>query len=232
MEIDNDYDAFAAAYSEDNDNNAWNALYERPASIALMGDVAGKRVLDAGCGSGSHAAALIERGASVVGIDKSAALLAIARRRLGPEVELAEADLSEPLRFGDGAFDAVLASLVMHYLKDWSQPLSEFHRLLAPGGTLVISTHHPFMDHALAGGPDYFATYDFADEWEKGERTVSMRFWHRPLHAMTDALQDAGFSILKIGEPQPLPAAKELFPEAYKLISTSPRFIFFLAQRA
>lgn len=51
----NDYDAFAHAYTQDNDNNAVNAYYERSASLALLGDVAGQRVLDAGCGAGSHA---------------------------------------------------------------------------------------------------------------------------------------------------------------------------------
>jgi SAM-dependent methyltransferase len=231
MEIDNDYDAFAAAYSEDNENNAFNAFYERPASLGLMGDVAGKRVLDAGCGSGLHAAALIERGARVTGIDKSSALLEIARRRLGLESDLAQADLNEPLAFGSDTFDAILASLVMHYLEDWSLPLREFRRILAPDGRLVISTHHPFMDHALAGGTDYFATYEFVDEWEKGGQAMSMRFWHRPLHAMIDALQGAGFAVLKISEPQPLPEAKDLFPEAYEVLSTAPRFLFLLAQR-
>ena len=47
------------------------------------------------------------------------------------------------------------------------------------------------MDHPLAGGPDYFATYDFTEEWTKGGQTVLMRFWHRPLHAMTDAFRAA-----------------------------------------
>lgn len=50
----NDYDAFAAAYTADNESNAWNAYYERPASLALLGDVAGLRVLDAGCGARSE----------------------------------------------------------------------------------------------------------------------------------------------------------------------------------
>lgn len=231
MNSENDYDAFAAAYSADNESNAYNALYERPAALALMGELAGQRVLDAGCGAGAHAAAMVERGARVTGIDKSRALLEIARRRLGPDVHLAEADLSQGLPFADGSFDAILASLVMHYLEDWSLPLTEFRRVLAPEGRLVISTHHPFMDHALAQGENYFATYQFTDEWQRGGRTMSMRFWHRPLHAMVDALQLAGFRILRLSEPQPLAEAKEDFPEDYKVLSTAPRFIFFLAQR-
>lgn len=48
----NDYDSFAEAYSAENENNLVNAYYERPAMLALAGDVAGRRILDAGCGSG------------------------------------------------------------------------------------------------------------------------------------------------------------------------------------
>jgi ubiquinone/menaquinone biosynthesis C-methylase UbiE len=60
---------------------------------------------------------------------------------------------------GRAAFDDVTASLVLHYLRDWGPALREFRRVLQPAGRLIISTHHPFMDHALAGGTDYFATY-------------------------------------------------------------------------
>jgi SAM-dependent methyltransferase len=230
VESENDYDEFAAAYSEDNESNAWNALYERPASLALAGNVAGLRVLDAGCGAGAHAAALIAKGAQVTGIDKSPALVAIAKNRLGPHVRLEQADLNARLAFEDGSFELVIASLVMHYLQDWYPALTEFRRVLVPGGRVVMSTHHPFMDHVLAQGSNYFETYEFADQWKKGGRTIRTRYWHRPLHAMVDALTEAGFAIEAISEPQPLPQARDLFPEAYETLRTKPRFIFFAAR--
>jgi ubiquinone/menaquinone biosynthesis C-methylase UbiE len=80
----NDYDAVAEAYAQDNESNAWNAHYERPAVLAMLGDVAGRRVLDAGCGAGAHAAELVARGARVAGVDSSGGLLALAARRLDP----------------------------------------------------------------------------------------------------------------------------------------------------
>ncbi|WP_077960557.1 class I SAM-dependent methyltransferase [Ensifer adhaerens] len=226
---ENDYDAFAAAYDADNENNAWNAFYERPAALALVGDVAGLRVLDAGCGGGAHAAALIERGATLTGIDKSAGLLEIARQRLKGRARLLVADLDAPLPFDDGAFDLILASLVMHYLEDWSPALCEFNRILPSGGRLVLSTHHPFMDHQLSGHDNYFETYSFDDTWERGGKTIEMRFWHRPLHAMFDALKSAGFAIETVSEPEPDPRARTLFPEAHKSLTTKPRFLFFSA---
>ncbi|MGW4144787.1 hypothetical protein ACWELV_50315, partial [Streptomyces mirabilis] len=48
----NDYDSFTEAYSAENENNLLNAYYARPAMLALAGDVAGRRILDAGCGRG------------------------------------------------------------------------------------------------------------------------------------------------------------------------------------
>jgi ubiquinone/menaquinone biosynthesis C-methylase UbiE len=48
----NDYDSFAEEYSAGNEVSLFNAYYERPATLALAGDVAGRRILDAGCGSG------------------------------------------------------------------------------------------------------------------------------------------------------------------------------------
>ncbi|QHP66102.1 class I SAM-dependent methyltransferase (plasmid) [Bradyrhizobium sp. LCT2] len=226
---ENNYDAFAAAYQADNENNAWNAYYERPAILSMVGDANGHRVLDAGCGGGAHAAALLDRGAILTGIDSSAGLLEIAQRRLGGRARLLLADLNEVLPFEGGAFDLILASLVMHYLPDWSLPLSEFNRLLSDGGRLVFSTHHPFMDHQSAGRDNYFETYTFNETWKRDGRDIEMRFWHRPLHAMFDALKSTGFQIDLLSEPQPDPRAQSLFPDVYNSLRTKPRFIFFSA---
>jgi SAM-dependent methyltransferase len=218
----NVYDDYAPTYAHNSARNAYNAYYERPASLALVGDVTGLRVLDAGCGPGAHAAALLAGGARVTGVDGSAGQLEQARLLLGPDVPLHHADLSEPLPLPDNAFDVVLASLVMHYIEDWHTTLSEFHRVLVPGGRFVMSTHHPFMDHAIAANDDYFAKYRWAEQW--GE--VTMRFWHRPLYAITDALSAAGFQLDVLSEPMPVPEARELFPKDFAWLSTKPQFLF------
>ncbi len=116
----------------------------------------------------------------------------------------------------------------MHYLPDWQPTLAEFRRVLRPGGRLVISTHHPFMDHELAGGESYFDTYDFSEVWTRGDDSVTMRFWHRPLHAMTDAFVQAGFHLQLLSEPQPEAIAAELFPDSFTSLSRKPRFLFFV----
>jgi ubiquinone/menaquinone biosynthesis C-methylase UbiE len=60
----------------------------------------------------------------VTGFDSSAGMLELARRRLGDDADLRVADLGHPLPFPDGAFDDVIASLVLHYLEDWTAPLA------------------------------------------------------------------------------------------------------------
>jgi SAM-dependent methyltransferase len=189
------------------DINLINGYYTRPAMLALAGDVAGRRILDAGCGAGPLFAALRDRGALVTGIDKSAGMLALARRRLGDDANLQVAELGRPLPFPDGAFDDVTASLVLHYLEDWGPALAELRRVNRPGGRLIVSVDHPFvtnMMHREAGHePDYFTTYNHIVEWTVGGQTARLCFWHRPLHAMTDAFTAAGFRILVISEPAP-----------------------------
>ena len=64
------YDAMAADYAAVEDS-PYNAYYEQPSLRALLPPVAGRRVLDAGCGAGRASEWLVEQGAEVVGIDAS-----------------------------------------------------------------------------------------------------------------------------------------------------------------
>ena len=226
----NDYDSFAEAYAASNETNLINAYYERPAMLALAGDVAGRRILDAGCGSGPLFAALRDRGAIVTGIDKSGGMLRLARRRLGADADLRVAELGSPIPFPDDTFDDVTASLVLHYLEDWGPALAELRRVLKPGGRFIVSVDHPFATnlwHREAGRePDYFATYKYIDEWTVGGQTALLSFWARPLHAMTDAFTAAGFRISVISEPAAAPdTPRELLPDG---LVDSPRFLCFL----
>ena len=215
----NNYDSFAAGYTASNETSLVNAYYERPAMLALAGDVAGRRILDAGCGAGPLFAALRDRGAIVTGFDKSAGMVELARRRLGDEADLLVAELGSPLPFADDTFDGVTASLVLHYLQDWGPALAELRRVLTPGGRLIVSVDHPFAEnlwHREAGlEPDYFATYNYISEWAVGGQIALLRFWTRPLHAMTDAFTAAGFRISVISEPAIAPdTPRELLPDA------------------
>jgi ubiquinone/menaquinone biosynthesis C-methylase UbiE len=99
------------------------------------------RVLDIGCGTGRAAEALARRGARVWGVDRSAAMLAEARRREIPGGGFKRAD-AERLPFRDGWFDAALMRQVVHHIER-AAAFAEARRVLRPGGRLAIATFHP-----------------------------------------------------------------------------------------
>lgn len=225
----NDYDGFAEAYSADNETNFINGHYERPAMVHLAGDVRGHRILDVGCGSGPLTAALAAQGATVTGFDSSAAMIELARRRLGQDANVQVANLGQPLPFTDRSFDDVVASLILHYLRDWTTPLSELRRVLKPGGRLIASVHHPIVYKILHPDADYFAVAEWSEEYTFSGQQAVLSYWHRPLHAMVDAFTDAGFQIAVISEPPYAPdTPPEQVPPQVKDRAAFLSFIFFV----
>jgi SAM-dependent methyltransferase len=125
-----------------------------PQLADLAGVQAGQCVLDVGCGPGALTAELVGRlgDDAVSAVDPSEAFVAAARARYpGVEVQSATA---EHLPFADGAFDAVLAQLVVHFMTDPVAGLREMKRVTSSGGTVAACV----WDHA-------------------GERTPLSVFW-------------------------------------------------------
>ena len=146
----NDYDSFAEAYSADNEINLYNAYYERPATWRSPGTwVAG--------GSSTRAAVRARcsprcaTGAQVTGIDASAGMLELARRRLGPDADLRVADLCSPLPFADDVFDDVVSVPGPALPGGLGPTLTELRRVLTPGGRLIVSVDHPLPKDPTPG---------------------------------------------------------------------------------
>lgn len=107
---------------------------------ALIGDVAGKRVLEVGCGEGALAVSLQRCGAAVTAVDPSWSMISSARdhaRTADCALALAQAR-GEQLPFAPAHFDLVLAKTVLCFVGDGQPFVSEMARVLRPGGKLVI----------------------------------------------------------------------------------------------
>jgi SAM-dependent methyltransferase len=187
----------------------------------------GKRVLEAGCAGGRLTEWLVGQEADVVAVDASPTLVDLAAQRVGDRAEVRVHDLQQPLDFlPDGSVDVVVSSLTLHYLEDWVPVLSEFRRVLAPGGTVVVSTHHPLNDFEMSPSGDYFRVEELRDEWKSfGPPTPVVRFFRRPLGRMVTDVHRAGLELVELFEPRADEARREAFGKRFEKLSRKPWFL-------
>jgi SAM-dependent methyltransferase len=218
------YEEIAEAYRDNAEDSVYNAYYDRPAVLDALGPVSGTRVLDAGCGPGAYAAALLDAGAQVVGFDASAAMVALARTRLGNRCRIDLARLGEPLPYPGESFDLSVCALAIHYVPDAAAAFAELHRVLRPGGALVLSTHHPTTDWLRKGG-SYFDRVLESDVWTWPGGESQLRFWRVPLSQLCGWATDAGFLIERLIEPRPTEALRTRSPRHYAKLTREPCFV-------
>jgi SAM-dependent methyltransferase len=218
------YDRMGLSFQEHAADSAYNAHYDRPAVLTVLGPVTGLRVLDAACGPGLYLRELLERGATVSAFDASPVMVALARQLAANQVRIEQAVLGEPLPYPDGAFDLIVCALAIHYASDRAAAFAEFCRVLRPGGAAVVSTQHPFMDWLRKNG-SYFQTTLETDIWPSPSGDQPVHFWREPLSALCTAATDAGFLIEKLIEPVPAESMRERYPQDYEKLSKEPGFL-------
>jgi SAM-dependent methyltransferase len=231
MRNNNVYGAYSAAYALHSEVSPHNVLYERPAMRSLIGDARGLDVLDVGCGAGILMRDLLSQGArEVVGVDGDPILVDIARQKLGSLAEVTQHDICEPFATSlIEHFQLVTASLVLHYIKDWTRPLANIHAVLGAGGRLVFSVAHPSHDVAFVQS-SYFCVEEITERWQT--LGIDVTTFRRSLEAMFDATQAAGFVLNRILEPRPLPEMQVTHPHLYAELIKQPLFILFSLDKA
>ncbi len=137
------YDRWADIY--DDEDNALIAI-EEPLLDTLLGHIAGKDVIDVGCGTGRQTFRMLAAGAQVTAVDFSEGMLAKARQKPGADkVRFAIADVAHPLPFADNTFDRVVCPLVLDHIHNLATLFTEFARLCRPTGSVCLSIMHPAM---------------------------------------------------------------------------------------
>lgn len=226
-EVEEIYDNIAETYVKASASSAYNAYYERPAMLELLGDdLGGKNILDVGSASGFYIDYFLRKGATVSGVDLSSEMVSRIKDRIGEKAVVLQADVSRELPFPTTPqFDLISASLMMHYIEDWVSVFQKFKQWLLPGGRFVFSTHHPIDDFDASPTGIYSKTELIRERWKS--MGIDMVNFRRPLATMFKEIREGGFEIVDVREPLPVPELKEIDLPAYEKLSKIPPFILF-----
>jgi SAM-dependent methyltransferase len=181
------------------------------ADARLLGDVAGRRVLEVGCGAAQCSRWLLARGADPVGLDLSGAMLAASRRldrSTGLGVPVVQADATR-LPFSDASFDlAASAYGAVPFVADSAAVMREVARVLRPGGRWVFAVTHPirwcFPDdpgpEGLVARDSYFDRTPYVEQDAAGVATYVEH--HRTLGDRIREIVGAGLVLQEVVEPE------------------------------
>ncbi len=199
-----------------------NHVMEEPAVLAEMGDPAGLRVLDLGCGDGAFGRLLLAAGAlSYRGVDSSSSMVEQACRTLAGTA--GRVDLADIEDFTGEAHsvDLVTARLSLHYVADLDRVLAACAQALAPGGRLIVTVVHPVIT-SYDNRPDGpRTTWTVDDYFNPGQR---IRAWmgsqvtwhHRTIENYFATLARSGLTVTSLRECEPDAARFE--GDTYELI--------------
>jgi SAM-dependent methyltransferase len=214
---------------------------EMPGILGRLREAGARRVLDGGCGTGRHVAALLQEGFDAHGADASDEMLAQARSFARVPERLHHWRMGDPPPAMGGPFDAFLClGNAWPLVEDWAETLGAVRRLLRPGGIVLIGLkafairratkdpYLPLLKRVHEGRPLWFIRFV---EFEEGDtchlhmvvagdtvlhRTSRMRVWSP--ETLAAAFARAGFSDVsvsaRIGEPGVPPTTEDVFVHA------------------
>jgi len=189
----------------------WGPEGLRESAAGLLGDVAGRRTLEIGCGGAQCSRWLADHGADAVASDLSGGQLAQAARinvATGAGVPLVQAD-AQRLPFSDASFDIVCSAYgALPFVADSAAVMREVARVLRPGGRWVFATTHPFRwcfldDPGPAGlvvESSYFDRRAYVEQDDDGHATYVEH--HRTFGDRIREIVAAGLVVLDVVEPE------------------------------
>ena len=233
------WDAVADDWIAHADTNDYRNDYLMPRMLAMLGDVAGRVILDLGCGDGGYARALAARGARVTAVDGSARMIDVARERTGnanADVRFLCANANALDGIASGSVDTVMASMSLMDVEDYDGAIAEAHRVLRAGGDLVMSITHPCFSAPVASWVrsgdvlDHFAVDRYFERiaWPS---LVTARFHtpvlrrHRPLEDYMRAPIACGLRLRAFVEPS-VTDAELAKSRRFRKLARIPYFLF------
>jgi 2-polyprenyl-3-methyl-5-hydroxy-6-metoxy-1,4-benzoquinol methylase len=206
-----------------------------PVLFALLGDVAGRHVLDAGCGTGYLCRLLAKQGAVVTGLEPATPLFeyAVEREEQDPlGITYIQQDLSEwPIALA--TFDIVVANMVFMDIPDYQPAMHNCIAGLKSGGHFLFSLLHPCFDEISSPAFEqsyrakgYIRIDEYFDEFVT-EQTWGYHF-HRPLSSYLNHVIDEGCLIQRVIEPKLPEEGAEVLGEGNRNMHV-PNFIVIAA---
>lgn len=206
------WDASAQAWIDViGDDGDWGRRHVLDAPmLARATGIGARNAIDIGCGEGRFCRMLQAHGIATTGIDPTAALIERARQ-LDPRGDY-RIERAEALGASDASYDLAVAYLSLIDIPGLPAALAEMHRVLRPGGTLLIANLQSFNTASVHLGwtrePDgsrrfcidrYFEERPLLTAW----RGIRIENWHRPMQAYIGGLLAAGFALRHFAEPEP-----------------------------
>ncbi len=213
----------------------------------LLGEVAGLRILDAGCGQGYLCRILARRGASVIGVENSQRFYELAMGYQAEEpldIVYHRGSISDMPYLEDASFDAIASNYVLMDTRDYQGAVREFARVLKPGGVAVLIFSHPCF-HTPGSGwlrqpPDSLRREDrvrwMVDQYfSRGVQTLDWHpfdtpffLFHRTLSDYYGAFQAAGLRVTDLKEPSVTERGeRELAPHNVRHLKRIPYSVAF-----
>jgi SAM-dependent methyltransferase len=195
---------------------------EWPTLKSMLPDLAGKTVIDLGCGYGWFCRSARELGAAqVTGVDISEKMLArAAELTADPAITYQRRDL-EDVKLEDNSLDLVYSSLALHYLPELDTLFRHVQRALKPGGSLVFSMEHPIYTCASCqgwltddNGERFWGVNQYQQEGQRVSNWLAdgVIKYHRTLGTTLNALIHAGLSLREVNEWGPTQAQIDAWP--------------------
>jgi ubiquinone/menaquinone biosynthesis C-methylase UbiE len=209
----------------------WDSYREHlnnPAFLKLVGNLKGKKVLDAGCGEGYNTRIFARMGAQMTGIDISVRMIEHARRAEQKEplgIKYEAASFTDLSIFGNDSFDTVVSTMALMDGPDYEKAIAEIYRVLHKNGDFFFSISHPcFMTEGfgwvnednekkpLLTVSGYFSKKQWIERWKFSQAPEEIRKdvplfaiprFPRTLAEYINPLAGAGFMLKKIAEPRP-----------------------------
>ncbi|HUP84164.1 MAG TPA: class I SAM-dependent methyltransferase [Acidimicrobiales bacterium] len=226
------------------DDEPRNTLFEidEPIVHGVLDGLRSGQALDAACGTGRFAASLVARGHQVIGVDASPEMLAVARTQI-PEAEFRLGDVTA-LPVEDASVDLVVCGLALSHVASLPTAMTEFARVLRPGGDLVISdVHHDLVFRGSvvkaigpAGEPGLVATHlHTPGDYLRAALDVGLdvRRCEEPRLPSTDARAGGPMQDVGIGEWADWPwSLIPIVPEATRVAWATPALVIWHFRRS